>query len=264
MVKTTFGAAREAGAGGAGPRSTRCRCQPELLVKVATDPEVTQSSVVADRAEARRASRRTASATTAATWSQQLVVSRCSTIGSTSCRASRTRSSSAPAPRQRPDADGRDVSLGAGVQDGKIEAGPRRAGDRSEARRASTGSAPRSSIARRSGCSPATTAPTPSATRPRAARYAQEYVNHFLEGEPSPGIAYEHQLVQQLMPAITVGRRQRRGQGAVRRRQPGHPRRVAAEGERRRADRRPAAGRAGRDRRRGGDAWNDTAIDARR
>ncbi|HVH27554.1 MAG TPA: insulinase family protein [Vicinamibacterales bacterium] len=34
--------------------------------------------------------------------------------------------------------------------------------------------------------------------------YAQEYVNYFLEGEPSPGVAYEYQLVQQLLPTITT------------------------------------------------------------
>jgi zinc protease len=32
--------------------------------------------------------------------------------------------------------------------------------------------------------------------------YVQEYVNHFLQGEPSPGIAYEHKLVQALLPTI--------------------------------------------------------------
>ena len=34
--------------------------------------------------------------------------------------------------------------------------------------------------------------------------YASEYVDNFLEGEPSPGIAYEYQLVKQLLPGITV------------------------------------------------------------
>jgi zinc protease len=34
--------------------------------------------------------------------------------------------------------------------------------------------------------------------------YVQEYINNFLEGEPFPGIAYEHQLVQALVPAITA------------------------------------------------------------
>jgi zinc protease len=34
--------------------------------------------------------------------------------------------------------------------------------------------------------------------------YVQEYINHFLEGEPTPGIAYEHKLVQALAPTITA------------------------------------------------------------
>src|SRR4030095_15006215 len=33
---------------------------------------------------------------------------------------------------------------------------------------------------------------------------AQQYVDNFREDEPSPGIAYEHRLVQQLLPGITV------------------------------------------------------------
>ena len=34
--------------------------------------------------------------------------------------------------------------------------------------------------------------------------YVQEYINHFLQDEPSPGIAYEHKLVQALVPSITA------------------------------------------------------------
>ena len=34
--------------------------------------------------------------------------------------------------------------------------------------------------------------------------YVQEYVSNFLQGEPSPGIAYEHKLVQALAPSITA------------------------------------------------------------
>jgi zinc protease len=34
--------------------------------------------------------------------------------------------------------------------------------------------------------------------------FAQEYLNHFLEGEPSPGIDYEYALVQQLLPGINA------------------------------------------------------------
>ena len=32
----------------------------------------------------------------------------------------------------------------------------------------------------------------------------QEYINNFLQGEPTPGIAYEHTLVQTLVPTITA------------------------------------------------------------
>jgi len=34
--------------------------------------------------------------------------------------------------------------------------------------------------------------------------FAQEYLNHFLENEPSPGIEFEYKLVQQLMPGISL------------------------------------------------------------
>jgi zinc protease len=33
--------------------------------------------------------------------------------------------------------------------------------------------------------------------------YAEEYVRHFLNAEPSPGISYEYRLVQQVLPTIT-------------------------------------------------------------
>ena len=33
--------------------------------------------------------------------------------------------------------------------------------------------------------------------------YTEEYVNHFLQGEPSPGIEYEYKLVQALLPQIS-------------------------------------------------------------
>ena len=40
--------------------------------------------------------------------------------------------------------------------------------------------------------------------RTESGSFAREYVSHFLEGEPSPGIQYEHQLVQQVLPGITA------------------------------------------------------------
>ena len=68
----------------------------------------------------------------------------------------------------------------------------------------SSGSATWSSTAPNNGWPRFTSAPTASATRPRADPIAQEYVSYFLNDEPSPGIAYEYQLVKQLLPTITA------------------------------------------------------------
>ncbi len=38
-----------------------------------------------------------------------------------------------------------------------------------------------------------------------SASYAREYVSHFLEGEPSPGIVYEYDLGSQFVPGMTTG-----------------------------------------------------------
>jgi zinc protease len=40
--------------------------------------------------------------------------------------------------------------------------------------------------------------------RTESGSYAREYVSHFLTGEPSPGIQYEYQIVQQVLPGITL------------------------------------------------------------
>ena len=81
--------------------------------------------------------------------------------------------------------------------------------------------------------------------------FAQEYVNYFLEDEPSPGIEYEYRLVQQLLPAITDADVVDDGAVAARRRQPRDPGHLAAEDRRQGADRSRSPGGAGRgDRRR--------------
>ena len=72
--------------------------------------------------------------------------------------------------------------------------------------------------------------------------YVQEYVNHFLQGEPTPGIEYEHKLVQAIVPTITVEEVTTAAKSDVRRHEPRDPGRVAAEGGRHGADR-DAAGR---------------------
>ena len=48
-------------------------------------------------------------------------------------------------------------------------------------------------------CWPPTSAPTTSAARPRARSYAGEYVRHFLEGEPIPGVELEYRIAATLL-----------------------------------------------------------------
>ena len=67
--------------------------------------------------------------------------------------------------------------------------------------------------------------------------YVQEYVNHFLQGEPTPGIEYEQKLVQALVPTITAAEVDRGCQGDVRRHEPRDSGGLAAEGRRDGADR---------------------------
>ena len=38
----------------------------------------------------------------------------------------------------------------------------------------------------------------------RNIRYAQEYIRHYLDAEPVPGIAWEYEMIQQILPALNV------------------------------------------------------------
>ena len=95
------------------------------------------------------------------------------------------------------------VSLGATVQDGKIEAGLAALAIESK-RVAEHGFGPgeleRAKKWTLAGYDRAYT----ERDKTESGSYVQEYINHFLEGEPSPGIAYEHQLAQEAIPAVTV------------------------------------------------------------
>ena len=64
--------------------------------------------------------------------------------------------------------------------------------------------------------------------------YVDEYVNHFLQDEPSPGIAYEYKLAPGAAPGDLRRRRDRRGARHVRRPQPRDSGRLAPEGRPRR------------------------------
>jgi zinc protease len=95
------------------------------------------------------------------------------------------------------------VSLGAGVPDGKIEAGL--AALAIEAKRVTEHGFGPSELDRAkkwtlAGYDRAYT----ERDKTESGSYVQEYINHFLEGEPSPGIVYEHQLAHAAIPAVTV------------------------------------------------------------
>ena len=84
--------------------------------------------------------------------------------------------------------------------------------------------------------------------------YVQEYIGNFLQGEPTPGIDYEHKLVQALVPTITAEEVAAAAKSHVWRHQPRHPRRITAEGGRDDPDRRTDRRRGCRRGQAGGDA----------
>jgi zinc protease len=95
------------------------------------------------------------------------------------------------------------VSLGATVQDGRIEAGL--AALAIEAKRvAEHGFGPGELERARKWTLAGYDRAYTERDKTESGSYVQEYINNFLEGEPSPGIAYEHQLAHQAIPAVTV------------------------------------------------------------
>ena len=194
-----------------GPLAARAPAAPEpdrtvplhsqLLVNVATDPELTRSNVQLVRKRAREAGQRIADYRRGLV--QRLIESM---IGERFTELAR-----------RPDAkflgagaDGDSLSrtvdafsFSASVQDGRIADGlsalaveARRvrefgfgAGELDRAKARMSGFMERAFNER---------------DKTESGSYAQEYLNFFLEEEPSPGIAYEYRLVQQLLPTVTT------------------------------------------------------------
>ena len=183
------------------PRDYAVPLPPETLVKVATDPEATQSSVSIIR------KRPTEPFNTVADYRASLVRNLVSQMlnerfdeisrkpdapflgaGAYSGSLSPTVST---------------FTLSAGVQDGKIPQGlaalaieanrVKRHGfgeaELDRARKWLTASYDRAHNER---------------DKTESGSYVREYVNHFLLGEPSPGIEYEHRLAQQVVPSITA------------------------------------------------------------
>jgi zinc protease len=173
----------------------------EALFKVATDPEATQSSVAIVRKRPKQPQGTVADYRRSLV--QQLVFSM---INDRFDEISRK----ADAPFLSAGAYGGGltptidtVSLSAGVQDGKIETGLTALAV--EARRVEEHGFGAAELDRATKW---TLAGYDRAFSERdkaeSGSYVQEYVNNFLEEEPSPGIAYEHRLAHAAVPEITV------------------------------------------------------------
>lgn len=200
MVKAAFGGITARGPA-PGARQVTVPLHTETLVSVVTDPEITQSSVSLIRKRPRGSSDTVGDyrRSLVQRFFEQMLNDRLDEIS------------------RRPDAaflgagigggglspDVETVSLGASVQSGKIAEGL--ASVAREAKRArefgfSAGELDRAKKWMAAYYERAHT----ERDKTDSGAFAQEYLNHFLEGEPSPGIGFEYRLVQQLLPGITA------------------------------------------------------------
>jgi len=200
LITKEFGALPKA-SGAAPDRTYAVPLQSELLVKVATDPEATQSSVSLINKRTRKTE------DTVGAYRRDLIHR----------LAFQMLNERFDDLSRKPDAQFLDagayesglnpttatVGLGASVQEGKIAAGLTAVVI--EARRAvqhGFGAAELDRAKKRTIASYDRAYNERDKTESGA--YVQEYVNHFLEGEPSPGIEHERKLVQALLPGITA------------------------------------------------------------
>ena len=200
LVKKEFGAIPRP-AGPAPERSYPVPLHSELLVKVATDPEATQSSVSLINKRERQPEG------TVADYRRDLIHRLAfQMINERFDELSR-----------KPDAQFLDagayggslsptistVGLAASVEEGRIQ--PGLSAIMIEAKRAAEyGFGPAELERAKKRIVAAYDRAYNERDKTESASYVQEYVNHFLQGEPSPGIEYERTLVQALLPAITA------------------------------------------------------------
>jgi zinc protease len=200
MVRAEFGA-RQTPPAAAPDRTYEVPLHSELLVKVATDPEATGSSVSIIRKRARQ------SEETVAAYRRSLVHGLVSQMLNDRFDEL-SRRPDAPFLGAGADEGGLSptvstFSLTAGVEDGKLAAGVSVL--EIEANRVKTFGFGASETDR---AVKSTLAAYERAynerDRSESGSYAREYVSHFLEGEPSPGIAFEYRLARALIPSITA------------------------------------------------------------
>jgi zinc protease len=200
MITAAFGGLKPRAAAPP-PRNVTVPLHEEALISVVTDPEMTQSSVTLLRKRPRQ------NETTVADYRRSLVQrifeqmlnDRFDEIS------------------RRPDAkflgagtgsgplskDVETVSLGAGVEDGKIADGLNAVAVEAKRARELGFGAAELERTRKWMLAFYERAYT-ERDKTESGSFAQEYLNYFLEGEPTPGIEYEYTLVQQLLPTITL------------------------------------------------------------
>ena len=200
MVKAAFGGLKARGPAPA-ERKVEVPLHKETLVSIVTDPEITQSSVSLILKRPRASSDRVGDyrRQLVQRFFEQMLNDRLDEIS------------------RRPDAtflgagmggsglskDVETVSLGANVPSGKISEGL--ASVALEARRAREfGFSPPELDRAKKWMTAFYERAYTERDKTDSGSFAQEYLNHFLEGEPSPGIEFEYKLVQQLLPGISA------------------------------------------------------------
>ncbi len=173
----------------------------DLLVSVVTDPEATQSSVTIVRKQPRLGESRVADYRRQLVQRvfEQMLNERFDDLA----RKPDAKFLAAGVYSGNLSPDVSTESLGANVQDGKIQDGL--AAIAIEAKRAREFGFGPAEIDRAQRWMAAFYERAYSERdKTESSSFAQEYLNHFLEGEPSPGIEYEYALVKQLLPGVNA------------------------------------------------------------
>jgi zinc protease len=200
MIKTAFSGLKPRAA--APPeRQVTVPLHEETFVSVVTDPEVTQSSVTLLRKRPRQYE------TTVADYRKSLVQrifeqmlnDRFDEI-SRRQDAKFLGAGTGSGPLSK---DVETVSLGAGVEDGKITDGLTAVAVEAKRAREFGFSASELERARKWMLAFYERAYS-ERDKTESGSFAQEYLDYFLENEPSPGIAFEYKIAQQLLPTITL------------------------------------------------------------
>jgi zinc protease len=173
----------------------------ETLVSLVTDPEATQSSVTLLRKRPRQYERTVADYRKSLVQRifEQMLNDRFDEISRRAdARFLGAGTGSGPLSK-----DVETVSLGAGVEDGKLADGLTAVAV--EAKRAREFGFTGSELVRaRKWMLAFYERAYTERDKTESGSFAQEYLDYFLESEPSPGIAYEYKIAQQLLPTITL------------------------------------------------------------